>query len=387
MVTGPRASAAPESDACRRRVERLLDDPAAGAAAEALAPFSAETLEDALKTLLPRGAELLPILVGLEDSHKKTLRKVAKRIRYRLQSAGVALPEQSLRSPAPPAAAWRLTEAWASPVDGTGSRAFWLVAEGPYGQWLRLSVVLNDQVGILDAAGGPIAKKRIAEEFQHLQTHAELRWLSLPPDYTRGLIAEAIGVQTGESPPGDFLRWRSFLVGLPISRPLILDALDPEGIRADPALLDHSGELLAQPELAGWFFDPNVVLSAALEREEARASRLVLSDAQKAEREAAIVARTADERFTEAERNRWRRRLEETAHLFWQTERRREAALALAAALALGDSDRSPRYQPFCLAVARRSLDVAAEVQTGKLKADAVRRLPHRPTRGGSQKS
>jgi len=30
---------------------------------------------------------------------------------------------------------------------------------------------------------------------------------------------------------------------------------------------------------------------------------------------------------------------------------------------------------------------VAAEVQGGKLKADAVRRLPHRPTRSGSQKS
>lgn len=386
MVTGPRASAGPESGACRRLVERLLDDPAAGAAAEALAPFSAETLEAALKTLLPRGAELLPILVGLEDSHKKALRRVAKRTRYRLQSAGVALPKQSL-PPSPPAAAWRLTEAWASPIDGTGSRAFWLVAEGPYGQWLRLSVVLNDQVGILDATGGPITKKRIAEEFQHLKTHGELRWISLSPDYTRGLIAEAAGVQGDEPPPKDFLRWQSFLVGLPISRPLILENLDPEGIRADPTLLDHSAELLAQPELAGWFLDPDVVLSAALEREEARASRLVLSDAQKADREASIVARTADERFTEAERNRWRRRLEETAHLFWQTERRREASLALAAALALGDSGRSPRHQPFCLAVARRSLDVAAEVQGGKLKADAVRRRPHRPTRSGSQKS
>ncbi len=246
MVTGPKASAGLDSDACRRLVERLLDDPAAGAAAEVFAPFSAETLEDALKTLLARGAELLPILVGLEDSHKKALRKVAKRIRYRLRSAGVALPEQSLRPP-PPTAAWRLTEAWASPVDGTGSRAFWLVAEGPYGQWLRLSVVLNDQVGILDAVGGPIAKKRIAEEFQHLQTHGELRWISLPPDYTRGLIAEAVGVQRDESPPGDFLRWRSFLVGLPISRPLILDDLDPEGIRADPTLGRASG-----PTRVGW---------------------------------------------------------------------------------------------------------------------------------------
>ena len=383
MVTRPKAPARSDSDDCRRLLEQLLDDPAAAPAAEALTSFSAETVEAALKTFLPRGAGLLPLLGWLENSPEKSLRKVAGRMRYRLKSAGVALPERppSPRSPAP---VWTLKESWASPVDGTGSRALWLLAEGPYGQWLRLSLVLNDQLGILDTVGGPIAKKRIAGELEHLQSSRERPWISLPPSYTQGLIAEAVALEKDHPVPKEFLRWQSVLVGLPISKPLILDCLDPEEIRADPTLLDHPGELLTQPELAGWFFDPGAVQSAALELEEARASRLVLSERQKTEREASILARATEECFTEDERTRWRRRLEETAYHFWQTERRREASLALAAALALADRGRSPRHQPFCLAVVRRSLEVAAEVQAGKLQADAVSRLPRWPIPAGA---
>ncbi len=340
-------------------------------------------VEAALKTLLPRGGELLPIVSALEKSREKAFKKVARRMRYRLRRAGVAVPERSLPSPSPKPM-WTLKEAWASPVDGTGSRAFWLTAEGAYGEWLRLTLVLNDQVGILDAVGGPIAKKRIAAELQHLNRHEHSRWIPLPPDYTPGLISEALALHTSEVPHREFLRWQALLEGPPISRPLILEHLDPDQIRADPTLLDHSGEILTEPELADWFFDPDGVQSAALELEEARASRLVLSDTQKAEREAAIMARTADERFTEAERTRWRRRLEETAYLFWRTGRQHEARLALAAALALGDTARAPRHQPFCLAVVRRSLEVAAEVQAGRLNADVASRRPRRPATGGT---
>lgn len=340
-------------------------------------------VEAALKTLLPRGGELLPIVSALEKSREKAFRTVARRIRYRLLRAGVTVPERSPPSPSP-GPTWTLKEAWASPVDGTGSRAFWLAAEGAYGEWLRLTLVLNDQVGILDAVGGPIAKKRITVELQHLNRHEHPRWIRLPPDYTRGLISEALALHTGEPPHGEFLRWQAFLGGPPTSRLLIAEHLDPERIRADPTLLDHSEEILTQPELAGWFFDPDGVQSAALELEEARASRLILSDTQKAEREALILARTADERFTERERTRWRRRLEETAYLFWRTERQREARFALAAALALGDTERAPRHQPFCLAVVRRSFEVAAEVQAGRLNADAASRRPRRPATGGA---
>ena len=376
MVTGATAPSDPAPDDCRRLIEPLLTNP--GPLPAALASFPAETVEATLKTLLPRGAALLPILDALQGAPEKTLRKVARRIRYRLRAAGVALPEAS-SAPPPPEPTWTLQEAWATPVDGTGSRAVWLTGEGPYGAWLRLSLVLNDQEGILDATGGAMAKKRLTAELERLRGQERVRWIPLPPAYARALIAEA-AVLHGERPlPGEFLQWQAVLAGPPAPRLLILEHLDPAEIREDPTLLDHSGDLLTQPELGGWFFDPGAVQSAALEREEAKASRLVLSDAQKAEREADILARCADERFTGAERARWRRRLEETAYVFWQTQRPREARLALAAAQAVGDDERAPRHQPFCLAVVRRSLEVAAEVQAGRLSAEAVSRVPRRP--------
>ena len=383
MVTAPRTPAGSDPEACRRLIEALLADPGA-APGETLGSFPPETVEHALKALLPRGAVLGPILAGLAGSSEKALRKVARRIRYRLETAGVTLPADAPTVGAS-APAWTLREAWASPVDGTGSRALWLLAEGSYGEWLRLSLVLNDQVGILDSAGGPIPKKRIAAERQHLESRAGGRWIPLPPDYARGLIAETVGIHRDRPLPAEFLRWRDWLVGLPIARPLIYEWLDPEAIRADPTLLDHSGELLAQGELAGWFLEPDTVQSFALELEEARASRLVLSDTQKAEREAAILARAADTHFTGQARERWRGRLEETAYFFRETDRHREAEIAFAAALALADSEREPRHQPFCLTLVRRSLEVAAQVQAGKLSAEAASRLPRRPGPAGAR--
>jgi hypothetical protein len=126
-------------------------------------------------------------------------------------------------------------------VDGTGSRAVWLTAEGPYGAWLRLFLVLNDQVGILDASGGPTAKKRRTAELERLRNQEGVRWGPLPPAYARALIAETAALH-GERPlPGEFLPWQAILTGPPAPRPLILEHLDPAEIREDPTLLDHSG--------------------------------------------------------------------------------------------------------------------------------------------------
>src|SRR5258706_16454541 len=56
----------------------------------------------------------------------------------------------------------RATAAWLSGIDGSGSRAGWIVFEGGLGGGLRLcSLILNDEAGILEAAGGPVTRKRL----------------------------------------------------------------------------------------------------------------------------------------------------------------------------------------------------------------------------------
>jgi hypothetical protein len=135
--------------------------------------------------------------------------------------------------------------------------------------------------------------------------------------------------------------------------------------------------LLALPELAGWFLDPASVASEGLEWLEARESRIVVSEQIKAERRAALVDRLIDTRFDAPARRLWQRRLEEQAYVLFTLGRVPEAASALAVARALtGAGDAAIRRIPFLRALVERSLEIAGEVATGRLSAEAVSRAP-----------
>jgi len=145
---------------------------------------------------------------------------------------------------------------------------------------------------------------------------------------------------------------------------------------ADPALADRAVELLGLPEIAGWFLDPESVQSDALEVQEARESRLVVSDQIKAERQEAILARVIEREFTPEARRRWGRRFAEMAWVFEATDRGEHAALAAAAAAMFDDSEASLTRHPLPRALAQRALELASEVAAGRLRAADVSRKP-----------
>src|SRR2546426_8852632 len=139
-------------------------------------------------------------------------------------------------------------------------------------------------------------------------------------------------------PPAAFARWQPFFTEVAAPEPLA-------GSVADPALLARSAELLGLPEMAGWFLDPEAVQSDALEVQETRESRLVVSDQIKAERQEAILARVIEREFTPEARRRWGRRLAEVAWIFAATDRRGQAAIAAAASTGFAHSqDRLPDH-------------------------------------------
>jgi hypothetical protein len=151
----------------------------------------------------------------------------------------------------------------------------------------------------------------------------------------------------------------------------------------DPALLERSAELLARSELAGWFLDPSGVASDGVEWLQAQESRLVVSPQLKAERLAALVDRVVEAQFDAAARRRWGRRLEEQARVFIALARDEDARVAVAVARALADPAQPLRRVPFLRALAERSLEVAGDVATGRLSADAASRAPRLPAPPG----
>jgi hypothetical protein len=166
--------------------------------------------------------------------------------------------------------------------------------------------------------------------------------------------------------PPAFARWQRLFESAPAPAPL------PEAA-PEPALTARAAELLDLPELAGWFVDPEAAQSDALELLEARASRLVVSEHIKAERESTIVRRVVEREFPPEERQRWARRLREMTLIFEATGRADIAAVAGAVATALVVT-RDVAHEPFALMLARRGLEYAGEVAAGRVKAADVSR-------------
>lgn len=341
--------------------------------ATALRGLSEDALDQTLRAFAnEHGAGALPALSGLANTAAdRAVRRAAKRALYRLSQRGVT------PAPVPPAAPVvrrgtpHAVRAWLSGVDGSGSRAAWILFEGAYGGGALCSLILNDVVGIAEVAGGDITKRRLEAELASLRAAQKLPWVETEPPRALGLVAESLELhrQLGTSPPATFGRWQPFFAEVVPAGPPALPA-------ADPALADRAVELLGLPEMAGWFLDPETVQSDALEVQEARESRLVVSDQIKAERQEAILTRVIEREFTLEARRRWGRRFAEMGWIFDATDRSEHAAIAAAAAAAFAESQTALVHHPLARALAQRALELAGEVAAGRLRAADVSRKP-----------
>lgn len=362
---------------CLARLEASLGE--AEPPLEPLSEFAPDILDAALKRLTQtRGAESLPLLTILaESAPAKESRKAAKRALYRLSRLGIN-PSAPSRRPVVERQPERAVGAWTSGIDGSGSRAIWILFEGGYGGLSLCSVIVNDQTGIMETAGGAISKKRLDVELAALRESQKLPWVEIPASNAVGLVARALSLHEAEGshPPAEFARWRPLFDANALHTPLIAGVLDLNEVRGESALLDRSASLPDLPELIGWFVDPGLLHSDAVELLQARESPIVVSDQIKAEREAGIVDRVADREFADEARRRWADRLLEMAGIFEATGRREEARIACSVALALQDEKKPARHLPFVRALVQRGLELAAEIALGRLSAHEVSRDP-----------
>jgi len=360
-----------DATAARRALDEALADPGR-VDASALRELSAADLDQTLRAFADaHGAAALPVLEALTAERiAKGPRRAARVAIYRLAQRGIQPRPRPAPKPVVERRPERALRAWVSGVDGTGSRAVWLLFDGAYGGQALCSLIVNDVAGILDAAGGEITKKRLESELTSLRATQKLPWVEVEPERALAVIGEALALHraAGTSPPPAFARWERLF---PVTEPAPLPPL-----AADPALAERAVALLELPELAGWFVDPEAAQPDALDLLQLRESQLVVSDQIKAERQEAILGRVIEREFAGPARERWARRLAVMAFIFAATDRSEPAAMAEAAAAALLDTAREAQHQPFVRALAQRGLDVATEVATGRVSAADVSRKP-----------
>src|SRR3989454_579170 len=175
-----------------------MTDPVARLDPASLRGLPEDVLDERLRAFAnEHGAGALPALSGLaEGTADRAVRRAAKRALYRLSQRGVVPAPPPPPAPVVQRRAPRAVRAWLSGIDGSGSRAAWILFEGPYGGGALCSLILNDVVGITEVARGEITKRRLEAELASLPPAPKLPWGA--PEPPRGLRPDQ-----GRAPGGD----------------------------------------------------------------------------------------------------------------------------------------------------------------------------------------
>ena len=332
-------------------------------------------LDGALRELVRRrGADAAPLLRTLADQGRQELRKVAKLAIYGCGSRhlGAAAPASARPVIARPPE--RAVRAWLSGIDGSGSRAVWILFEGGLGGGLSLcSLILNDESGILEVAGGPITRKRLERELDSLREHQKLPWVDSDPARAGRLVAEALDLHArlGTEPP------RTSPGGPVFSATAAATLSDPRRRHPPrstaPCWIARPSSPTSRSSADGSSSRARPGGRPALLQ--ARESRLIVSD-RSSGAEAAIIEASSSAlhgRCTTAVANR----LSEMTLIF-RPPGATTAAMAATVAAALGDEGRPARAIPLVRALVLRARD-GQRGRTGPREAPDVTRAAVRP--------
>jgi hypothetical protein len=320
----------------------------------------------------------------------RAARKEIRRVLYRLEQAGIAVPPPEPIAPAAPILGPSI-EAWVSSVDGRGDRLVWLVREHASGGVLLIAADVNEPAGLRDLRTFDVTRKQLRDMRRRFQTDAGLTFV--PVDWRRvdALVLEAQDRLAEPDRRLDYRRTRPRVTAAPPLAPaeLVSTRVAPPGSDERAGLVATSTSLLGEPELRTWWPRPDDAAAIIAEVREVRESPIVLPPAQQEERLRAILERAASQLYPEPPLGR---RLRATAFVLAETGRPGPAATALAVAAAL-EAGTPPGAIPLVQALVQRRLGTqlaAAEAERREERAGALvltpgelatRKSPSRPPR------
>jgi hypothetical protein len=316
----------------------------------------------------PEAASLLTLIAA--TTHVKDVQKAARRALYRLKTMGV--DTDSVRVGEPRKSVLEVPKlpiviALASQIDFAGNRALYLARRRPFSGLVFVSLIINDQHGVLDCNAFPVTKKELSRLIADIQADDRLTHVELPPTYAQQLVEESYrrNLSTGTPVPQDFQGLHD-LIGMPDApweRGPIYQLTDPEEIRGHPSWLSLAGQLLDVREFQGWHVPPEAVQKYREGVRQTDESLIIVSPALQQERVEEVFKRALREAFDPDTCARYRARLEEMAYMLWQTKRPDEAKRALASALALQGEKVDPAGHAFLRALFTRSVETAEALE------------------------
>jgi len=364
--------------------------PANGDPGALLAELSPEAAARVLRWLLENepedGAELADewseepdrgaaVVLSLDEAAlPKAGRKALRRIRHRLRSRGVEVPEPA---PAPtvatlPPVEESIDEAVMSPLDPRGHRAVFLVTSHPSGGARVFELVLDEVEGVLDCrvySAGRSKVRQFLKEFEGQGTA-----VGAPSDSVRAFISRVAEAQSARRPaPRIFSEWRSDLTRAAEGTPTPGELARAElGAPDDRASRDRALALVRESKVGPWPPAGEVLQELARKLDELAEGTVIVSPAARREQAEGVLGDALPEIYAEPHGERTAARFEEAAYVLWKDGAADDARACLAAAVAFRSE--APADNP----LARALLEVVLEPALRKLEesADAGEEAP-----------
>lgn len=332
-------------------------------------PHPLPAIIEALSTMASQEAVMVLGQIAAQTD-AKDLQKSIRRALYHLKTRGVetaTLPPQEPRKSVLEVPKLPVVAALASQIDFDGNRALYIARRRPFSGLVLVTLIMNDQRGVIDCNALPITKKELSRVLAEIRADERFTHIDLPPTYAQQLVEDSYqrNLATGTPPPREFQSVRD-LIGTPESRweqAPIYDLINPQEVRDQLALVALSPRLLELKEFQGWSLPSDTVQKYRDDVRRTGESPIIVSPALQQERVDEMQKRAVREIFDGEHIGRYRRRLEEMAYLLWQTKRPDEARRALASALALQGEGVDSASHPFLRALFTRSVEMAEALQ------------------------
>jgi hypothetical protein len=294
-------------------------------------------------------------------SSDKDYRKEIKRALFKLAQRGLEVARQNDGDAKAPASLFSHepeVEAYMSAVDGGGGRLIWIAKTQPGHGLQVVQAMLHDRDGLLRIGGTHLRRKEMRKMFQELKEQHGVSMIAIPWQFADQAIYEGYekAKTRGQSGLENFHELRSFIAtGKPRqqSHP-IYQKINSSEVR-EGAWRELSRRLLDAPELRYWILTDEWLQEFLTQIHGAQESRLVLNPLQKEERLAAIVREAVKTLCAGENGKAFKRRMEDMALYFSETNRSDSAKLALAVALQVGEGDPGPLDIAFLTGLVQKS--------------------------------
>jgi hypothetical protein len=311
----------------------------------------------------------------------KRVLKAIKKALYRLRQRGVewekkASPEKPILRLSQPGA----PQGYVGAMDSQGSRVVIIARPRAHGGARVYFSIVSDLDGIQRLEIYDMTKKGLKEFVEESLVSVEFPVVEAPGGYCAQVLTEAAEFSKSHGKPLP-LRYEDAEKGLNDVRwdgpvPLIYRHIQEEAAKDNSRLLKESAALHRIAPFSSWFLNPEAVRKYAEAIKEAEASHIVLTPQQKDARLNSLYKEALHELFPEAQRLLWKRRLEEMAYILWKMGKKREAGMAVSAAVDLKTPFSAIEPNPFVWNLLLKSLYALLERERGgKEKGEGSSRI------------